>query len=60
MSDDEARTSLARDEIVNIADTFDFTYWTIKFACTPVRLRAAITKVGVSARAVELELKRSG
>ena len=43
---------------INIHEDYVVRYWTEKFGVTPEQLRAAVTKVGVSATAVENELKR--
>ena len=37
---------------------YEVAYWTKKFGCTKEQLQAAVKKVGVSAKAVEEELKR--
>jgi len=43
---------------VNVNDAWELDYWSKKFGVTANRLRAAVTKVGTSARALEDELKR--
>jgi len=43
---------------ITLQAKYEVSYWTEKFGCTPERLRAAIAKVGPSAKAVEKELKK--
>lgn len=42
---------------VNVNETHEVRYWTQKFNCTAEQLRAAVTKAGVMADAVERELR---
>lgn len=44
---------------VNVNETHEVRYWTQKFNCTPEQLRAAVSKAGVMAEAVEQELRRA-
>jgi Protein of unknown function (DUF3606) len=43
---------------INVHEDYEVAYWTKKFGCTKEQLQAAVAKVGVSATAVEQELKR--
>jgi hypothetical protein len=43
---------------INVNEDYEVTYWTEKFGVSAQRLRDAWDKVGVSAEAVERELKR--
>ena len=47
------------EQRVNIFDDAEAKYWTNRFACTRAQLEAAVMKVGVMAKAVEKELKRT-
>ena len=43
---------------INVHERYEVEYWSKKFGVTADQLRAAVAKVGVSAKAVEDELKR--
>jgi hypothetical protein len=43
---------------VNVHEEHEVEYWCKRFGVTPTLLRAAVEKVGTSARKVETELKR--
>jgi Protein of unknown function (DUF3606) len=43
---------------VNVNEDYEVRYWTQKFGCTKEQLKAAVAKAGVSAKAVEAELKK--
>ena len=57
MADDKTVRG-ARDRArINVNQDYELRYWTEKFGVSAERLRAAGDKVGVSAEAVERELK---
>ena len=58
MPDDKTKTRPQDAARVNVNEKYEVGYWTEKFACTAEQLRAAVNKVGVSAKAVEEELRR--
>jgi len=58
MSDDKTKTAPQDAARINVNEQYEVGYWTQKFGCTEQQLRAAVAKVGVSAKAVETELKR--
>ena len=58
MADDKTKTAPQDASRININEDYEVRYWTEKFGVTPEQLRAAVRKVGVSANAVENELKR--
>jgi hypothetical protein len=43
---------------VNVNERYEATYWTVKFKCSQEELKAAVAKIGVSAKVVEAELKK--
>jgi hypothetical protein len=56
--DDKTKTAPQNGSRVNVDEEHEVEYWSKKFGVTPSRLRAAVDKVGTSARKVETELKR--
>jgi hypothetical protein len=58
MPDDKTKTAPQDAQRVNVYEVYEVKYWCGKFGCTPERLRAAVTKVGVTAKNVEKELNR--
>jgi hypothetical protein len=56
--DDKTKTGPQDASRINIHEKYEVDYWTKKFGVTPDQLRAAVSKVGTSARAVEEELTR--
>ena len=45
---------------INVHEDYEVRYWTKKFGVTSEQLKRAVSKVGVSASAVENELKHRG
>ena len=58
MPDDKALKGPQDATRINVHEDYEVAYWTKKFGCTKEQLQAAVKKVGVSAKAVEEELKR--
>ena len=58
MADDTTKTAPQDASRINIHEDYEVRYWTKRFGVTAEQLRAAVTKVGTSANAVEQELKR--
>ena len=58
MPDDKTQRGEHDRTRVNIHERYEVRYWTKKFGVTEERLKAAIAKVGTSAKAVESELKK--
>jgi hypothetical protein len=56
--DDTTKTGPQDAERVNVHEEYEVEYWCKRFGVTPTQLRAAVEKVGTSARRVETELKR--
>ena len=56
MPDDKTKTRPQDASRVNIHEKYEVEYWSKKFKVTPEQLKAAVSKVGVSAKAVEKEL----
>ena len=44
---------------INTSEDYEVRYWSQKFGVSPEQLKAAVRKVGNSAKAVEKELKAS-
>ena len=59
MADDKNDRGPADRARVNVEEDYEVRYWTAKWGVTADELRRAVAKVGVSAEAVEHEL-RSG
>ena len=59
MSDDKSQKAPQDASRININEDYELRYWTKKFGVTPERLKSAVSKVGVSASAVEAELRHS-
>ena len=57
MSDDKSKKGPQDRNRINLSEDYEVRYWSEKFGVTPDRLRAAVEKVGNSAKAVEEELK---
>jgi hypothetical protein len=58
MADDKSKTAPEDAQRVNVHEDYEVQYWTKKFGCTPEQLKAAVKKVGVMAKNVEMELAR--
>ena len=59
MADDKKNTAPQDAQRVNVNEDYEVEYWTKRFGCTAERLKAAVKKVGVMAKDVETELKRT-
>ena len=59
MADDKTNRGSQDRARVNVNEDYEVQYWTGKFGCTRELLKAAVEKVGVMAKDVEAELKRS-
>ena len=57
MPDDKTKTRPQDASRINVHEKYEVEYWSKKFGVTPDQLKAAVAKVGVSAKAVEKELK---
>ena len=57
MTDDRTRKGLQDRTRINTSEDYELRYSSEKFGVTQDRLKAAVTKVGNSASAVEKELK---
>jgi hypothetical protein len=56
MPDDKNKTKPQDASRINVHEKYEVEYWSKKFKVTPEQLKAAVAKVGVSAKAVETEL----
>ena len=56
MPDDKNKTKPQDASRINVREKYEVEYWSKKFKVTPEQLKAAVAKVGVSAKAVETEL----
>ncbi len=59
MADDKTNRGPADRERINVNEDYELRYWSGKFGCSHDELKAAVKKVGVMAKDVEAELKRS-
>ena len=59
MADDKNNRGPADRDRINVHEDYELRYWSGKFGCTHDELKAAVKNVGVMARDVEAELKRS-
>jgi len=57
MADDKTKRGPQDAARINIHEEYEVTYWADRFGVSAERLRTAVNKVGVSAEAVERELK---
>ena len=57
MADDTTRTRPKDVSRININEDYEVRYWTEKFQVSPDQLKAAVKKVGVSAKAVQEYLR---
>ena len=58
MSDDKSKKGSQDRSRINLNEDYEVRYWTKRFGVSEEKLRAAVEKAGVSAEAVERELKR--
>lgn len=59
MSDNKVDKGPADRTRVNVHEPYEIEYWSKKFDCSRDELRAAVSKVGVMAIAVEAYLKKN-
>lgn len=57
MPDDKTKVRPQDASRVNVNEPYEVNYWCNKFGCSAAELRAAVAKAGVSATAVEKQLK---
>jgi len=57
MADDLSKRGPQDRSRINTSEDHEVRYWSQKFGVTPEQLKAAVRKVGNSAKAVEKELK---
>ena len=58
MADDKSKKGPQDRSKINLNEDYEVRYWTKKLGCTTAQLRAAVKKVGSSAKKVEAELKK--
>jgi len=59
MADDKTNRGPQDRSRINLSEDYEVRYWTEKFGISKAQLEAAVRKVGASADAVEMELRRS-
>jgi len=59
MSDDKNTRGPADASRINVHEDYELRYWSQKFGVTLEQLRAAVKAVGVMAKDVEAQLKKS-
>ena len=59
MADDRSDRGAQDRSRINIHEDYEVTYWTKKWGVSAAQLREAVTKVGVSVKAVEKELGKA-
>ena len=59
MADDPSKRGPQDRSRINTNEDYEVRYWSQKFGVSPQQLKAAVRKVGNSAKAVERELKGS-
>lgn len=59
MADDKTNRGPQDRSRINLSEDYEVRYWTEKFGVSKAQLEAAVRKVGASADAVEMELRRS-
>jgi len=57
MADDTTKTKPQDASRINVNEDYEVRYWTEKFQVSAEQLKAAVKKVGVSAKAVQEYLK---
>ena len=60
MSDDKSKTGSPDRDRINVHEDYELRHWTKKFGVSAEQLKAAVTAVGPTAKAVEAHLKGSG
>ena len=59
MTDDKSKKGPQDASRINVNELYELQYWSAKFGVTPGEVKAAVDKVGTSAKAVERELKNT-
>jgi hypothetical protein len=59
MSDDKTKRGSPDRERINVNEDYELRYWTEKFGVSAEKLRAAVSAVGPTAKAVEAHLAGS-
>ena len=57
MADDKKKRGTQDRALIALSESYEVAYWSKKFKVTPAKLRAAVKKVGHSARKVEAHFK---
>ena len=57
MADDKKKRGAQDRALIALSESYEVAYWSKKFKVTPAKLKAAVKKVGHSARKVEAHLK---
>jgi hypothetical protein len=57
MSDDKTKTGSPDRDRINVNEDYEVQYWTKKFGVSAAQLKAAVSAVGPTAKAVEAHLK---
>ena len=60
MSDDKSKTGSPDRDRINVHEDYELRHWTKKFGVSAEQLKAAVTAVGPTAKAVEAHLKGAG
>jgi hypothetical protein len=58
MADNKIKIYPQDAERVNVHENYEVQYWTKKFGCTVIQLKAGVQRMGVMAKDVEWDLKR--
>jgi hypothetical protein len=57
MADDKSKRGGSDRRLIALSEAYEVRYWSKKFRVTPAKLRAAVQKVGHSAKKVEAHIK---
>jgi len=57
MPDDKKKVRPEDASRISLTEPYEVNYWCARFGCTESELRAAVAKVGVSAKAVEKHIR---
>ena len=57
MADDKKKSGAADRALIALSESYEVAYWSKKFKITPAKLKAAVGKVGHSAKKVEAYIK---
>lgn len=58
MGDDKKKTGTPDNDLISLKEPYEVRDWCKSLGCTEVQLRAAVSKVGRSAKAVRAHLKK--